>query len=281
MLHALSSSPMSQVDDHDADYGRRRARDSTALPVTNVSSASLSTSAHHGLVGSFAGGASSAAPSACHALAGHTSAGDQSTALSACGTDTAVSSVYCGCVFIGFLGCTASTKTMVAMCTRRRKAMSVQAHGKPMRSVNDEPISGPSIWPREKEEAMSDERPIDASSALCSPTECIISSITGVIDIASPTPKSSNVTTICDAPMRSSCSNGLGPISRKPSNWRRRPRTMTARGPMRSRLARMPITGHDSVYAVIDTENRAPMESGEEAIPRLLACSPSVGSRKA
>ena len=56
---------------------------------------------------------------------------------------------------------------------------------------------------------------------------------------------------------------------------------MTVRGPSLSLRAISPITGQDNVYEVMATEKRAPIASGDSAIPALAACSPSVGSRNA
>eukprot|EP00966_Prymnesium_polylepis_P118022 2728992-Prymnesium_polylepis.1 len=41
---------------------------------------------------------------------------------------------------------------------------------------------------------------------------------------------------------------GLGPISRKPRTCSSSPATITGRGPKRSRCARIPMTGHVTVY---------------------------------
>ena len=51
-------------------------------------------------------------------------------------------------------------------------------------------------------------------------------------------------------------------MSRKPTSWRTRPVTMTLRGPSRDRLARMPVSGHESVYVTEAMLKSMPMLSG-------------------
>eukprot|EP00964_Phaeocystis_antarctica_P082816 scaffold52013_cov70-Phaeocystis_antarctica.AAC.4 len=110
-----------------------------------------------------------------------------------------------------------------------------------------DPSSGPIIWPSEKLEAIRLLSALTDESAEA-PHELIMSSITGVMLMDSPSPKSTRAAAICGmatlSPVRRM---GLGPMSRKPTSWSTRPVTMTLRGPSRERLARMPMSGHESV----------------------------------
>ena len=95
-------------------------------------------------------------------------------------------------------------------------------------------------------EAMRDESALMHDEAAV-PQECIMSSITGVIDMASPTPKKTSEATIWPMPRPSRWSSGKGPMSTKPSSCSSRPETMTVRGPKRSRFAITPTPGQVSV----------------------------------
>jgi hypothetical protein len=78
-----------------------------------------------------------------------------------------------------------STIKTHVVCTNSIPAITVHAHAKPAREVSPEPTSGPTIWPSEKAAAIKLLSELTAASA-DSPHECIMSSITGVIDIDSP-----------------------------------------------------------------------------------------------
>ena len=78
---------------------------------------------------------------------------------------------------------------MIELCTSSTIAMTVHAHAKPSRAVIADPISGPIICPSENDEAIKLLSEFTALSAN-PPHECIMSSMTGVIDIDSPSPKS-------------------------------------------------------------------------------------------
>ena len=72
----------------------------------------------------------------------------------------------------------------------------VLAHGNEYREESPEPIIGPIICPKEKEEAMRLLSELTEASASSSHA-CIMSSITGVIDMDSPTPKITSATSAC------------------------------------------------------------------------------------
>jgi len=101
-------------------------------------------------------------------------------------------------------------------------------------------------WPSEKEAASTDESELtygkaskrvkgkfqsgagdeseSTDASACSPHDAIMSSITGVMLMLSPTPKRTSAAHSCGKPSPlGSASSGEGPISRKPSSCSRRP----------------------------------------------------------
>jgi len=88
-----------------------------------------------------------------------------------------------------------SARKITEVWIKRTNAITVQAHGNEKREVKAEPVRGPTIWPKEKDEAIKLLNELTACSAE-SPHECIMSSITGVIDMDSPTPNITRAVTI-------------------------------------------------------------------------------------
>mmetsp|Transcript_18323 Transcript_18323/g.61315 ORF Transcript_18323/g.61315 Transcript_18323/m.61315 type:complete len:282 (-) Transcript_18323:902-1747(-) len=172
--------------------------------------------------------------------------------------------------------------TNTAICTISSTPTRVEAHPNPSRADMKEPARGPSIWPREKHEVMSADRPLIASS-LRSMHDSIMSSMSGVMDMASPRPKSTRAITT-EASVAPSAAHihemrGDGPMIRKPTPWSATPTMITLRGPRRCLWLNQPITGEARVYTREAMEKRIPTAVLE--VTTVRTCEASVGSRKA